>query len=292
MKGGLVSAILAVAALADAGLRPSVNVVLQSVIGEESSGVGSLAAVLRGHCGDAAVVLEPTRLAVCPVGAGAASFRLTVRGKAAHGALRAEGVSALDKLADVLEWLRELESGRNRNFHHESFRPGELVAAIAVGKVAGGVWPSSLPESVVAEGRYGVLPGESLADARRIFEEHLRECSARDEWLNTQPVEVEWFEGQFEPAETPRSAALVGLVEQAHSDATGTPAAVHGVPYGSDLRFFTNQAGIPAVLYGPGDIRHAHSVDESVPIQEVIAAARTLALALLRRPVGGYGLDA
>ncbi|MET0913599.1 MAG: M20/M25/M40 family metallo-hydrolase, partial [Acidimicrobiales bacterium] len=75
MKGGLVAGIAAVAALLRQGLSPPGQVAVQSVIGEETGGVGTLAAVLRGHTADAAVVLEPTGLERCPVGAGAASFR-------------------------------------------------------------------------------------------------------------------------------------------------------------------------------------------------------------------------
>ena len=86
MKGGLVAGIAAIAALVRQGLHPSAPVLLQSVIGEETGGVGTLAAVLRGHTGAAAIVLEPTSLHRCPVGAGAASFRLHVPGRAAHGA--------------------------------------------------------------------------------------------------------------------------------------------------------------------------------------------------------------
>jgi acetylornithine deacetylase/succinyl-diaminopimelate desuccinylase-like protein len=49
------------------------------------------------------------------------------------------------------------------------------------------------------------------------------------------------------------------------------------VPYGSDLRFFTNQLGIPAVLYGPGDVAHAHTVDEFVEVEDVITATKVIA---------------
>ena len=292
MKGGLVAALLAMAALRSTGLEPAVEVLFQSVIGEESGGVGTLSAVARGHVGDAAIVLEPTNGALCHVGAGSATFRLTVRGVAAHGAMREEGVSAVDLFYEVLDALRQLERARNSSFRHPAYVDGTLVAPISVGRVVAGDWPSTVPDCLVAEGRLGVLPGESLQDARAQFERCISRTTRQAGWRGPEPTRVEWFEGQFEPAETSMHAGLLSVVSDAHEEVVGSAPARRGVPYGSDLRFFTNQATIPAVLYGPGDVALAHTVDESVPLAEVRAVAKVLALVLLRTPQQGYGVRA
>ncbi|HYF46690.1 MAG TPA: ArgE/DapE family deacylase [Acidimicrobiales bacterium] len=281
MKGGLVAGIAAVHALLRLGLEPPVPVLVQSVIGEETGGVGTLAAVLRGHTGAAAIVLEPTRLHRCPVGAGAASFRLHVPGRAAHGAMRAEGVSAVDKFVPLLAAMAELERARHADFEHPAYGPHDLVAPISVGRVSSGDWPSTVPEALVAEGRFGVLPGETLDEARRRLEATIADTAATDDWLAAHPPVVEWFEGQFAPALTPVDHPLIAAVGAAHDAVVGTPSPVHGVPYGSDLRFFTNDADMPAVLYGPGDVAVAHTVDEHVDLDEVFAAAEVVALTIL-----------
>jgi acetylornithine deacetylase len=41
---------------------------------------------------------------------------------------------------------------------------------------------------------------------------------------------------------------------------------------------FTNHAKIPAVLYGPGDVANAHTVDEYIQIDEIVTATKVLAL--------------
>ncbi len=57
---------------------------------------------------------------------------------------------------------------------------------------------------------------------------------------------------------------------------------VEGAPYGSDLRHYAAH-GIPTVQFGPGELRQAHAVDESVPLAEVLACARAYAVLALRR---------
>ena len=282
MKGGLVAGLLAVAALKNAGLEPAVNVAVQSVIGEETGGVGTLAAVLRGHVGDAAVIMEPTRMDRCPVGAGSASFRLHVHGRAAHGAMREQGVSAIERFVELWAAISALESARHERFDHPAFTDGSLVAPISIGRLEAGDWPSTVPESLVAEGRFGVLPGETLADAYRALEQCVATRTSGPGWSGLAAPTIEWFEGQFEPAATPLDAPLVEALGRTHGEVVGRPSAVRGVPYGSDLRFFTNDAGVPAVLYGPGDPSLAHSVGEHVSLGEVRDVALVLALMLLR----------
>jgi acetylornithine deacetylase len=277
MKGGLAAGITAVAALQHLGVRPRGDVLIESVIGEESGGVGTLATLLRGYRADAAIILEPTRLAACPIGSGALSFRLHVHGRAAHGAMRTEGVSAIEKFYPVMDAIRKLEKQRHSTFRHPFYPPGELAAPISVGKIEAGDWPSTVPETLIAEGRYGVFPGENVFLARSQFETAVARTSAADSWLSEHPVEVEWFEGQFEPGETPSNAPIIQELALAHHAACGRDAKLHGVPYGSDLRLFTNHGGMHAVLYGPGDVRIAHSLNEFVPLDEVRMTSKVVA---------------
>lgn len=272
MKAGLAAAVVAVSAAQRVGFQPRGDVLVQSVVGEETGGLGTLAAIVHGFTADAALILEPTRLDACPVQSGALTFRLTVHGRASHGATKNDGVSALDKLRLLLDALDQLEVERD----------AAVTAPISVGTVRGGIWPSSVPDEVVVEGRYGVLPGEAVADARRSFEDGLALAVAGDEWLRSHPPGLDWIEGQFESGATPADDPFLVALGAAHKTATGSAVRTRPVPYGSDLRLFTNHAAMPAVLYGPGDVTLAHGVDELVPIAEVVAAAKTAAVLLTR----------
>lgn len=261
---------------------PAGSLRFHSVIGEEDGGLGTLASVLRGHVGDGAVVLEPTRLAVATAQAGALNFRLTVPGRAAHGALRHEGVSALENFMCVYEDLMDFERERNAGVDEPRLAAFAVPYPICVGTVQGGEWASSVPEAVRAEGRFGVGVGEDVAAARRSFEARIAECCARDPFLRENPARVEWWGGQFAPCETPDDAAIVGAVRGVVRDLGLGGGDVVGVPYGSDLRHLVNAGATPGVLFGPGNVAGAHRPNESVAVSELVDGARAVALTVLR----------
>lgn len=281
-KGGLACALHAVRALREAGVRLAGAVTIQSVAGEEDGGLGTLAAVLRGHTGDAAVVLEPTELAVAPAQAGALSFRITVPGRAAHGALRTEGVDPVERLGLIHGALRELERRRNERLAHPLYADQELPYPICVGRVRAGIWASTVAESLVMEGRYGVGVGESCDGARRELEAAVETAAGRDPWLRDHPPEVRWWGARYEPAAIPADHPVVSSLAASVAEVTGRRTPVRGMPYGADLHLLVNRGGTPGVLFGPGDVRCAHAPDESVPIAELVAATRALALTILR----------
>ena len=97
MKGGTVALLMAIESLIATGIKLKGDVIYQSVIEEESGGAGTLAAVLRGYTADGAIIPEPTNMKIFPKQQGSMWFRITVKGRAAHGGTRYEGVSAIEK---------------------------------------------------------------------------------------------------------------------------------------------------------------------------------------------------
>ena len=277
MKGGLACQVVAVEALRAAGVRLRGRVQLQSVVGEEDGGLGTFATLQRGYRGDLAVVGEPTSGALVTASAGALTFRLRVAGRSAHGSMRTAGVDAVEKYLLVHQALRRLEAVRNEVTSPMMARY-DVPYPLSVGTVRAGEWASSVPDLLVAEGRLGVALGEPVEQARAALEQCLAEVSASDPWLAEHPVEVEWHGGQFASGSVEPEAAVAQLVSTAHARLHGVRPEVHGVPYGSDLRLLTGLGGVPTVLYGPGDVRHAHAPDESVAVDELVAVAQTLVL--------------
>jgi acetylornithine deacetylase len=278
MKAGLIAAVWAVEAIRAADVTLAGDVVVACVQGEEDGGLGTFATLERGWSADACVIPEPTALAIIPANSGALTFRLRVHGSATHAARRDEGVSAIEKFWPIWRALGDLERRR-----HEIVDPRmerwSLAHPLSIGTVRAGDWASSVPDLLVAEGRLGVAIDEPVDDARRALEEAVADACAADPWLRTHPVSVEWWGGQFASGALSADHHLLERVAGAHRVATGGSSIpeVYGAPYGSDLRLLTGLGGIPTLQYGPGDAKLAHGPFESVPLDEVVTTARTLA---------------
>ena len=277
MKGGLSSGIFAIQILQEIGFMPNGNIMIQSVVGEESGGCGTLTNIVKGYHGDGVIILEPTSLNMCPIQAGALTFRLTIPGQATHAAMRWDGISAIEKFYFIHQSIIDFERERHNQFDVDNYANKNKVAPINIGKIKGGEWHSTVPASVIAEGRLGVFPGESAQSARDAFEIHIKRVSNGDEWLKENPPHVEWFEGQFESGQTDLDHPLIQSLAESFIHSTGVAPVVTGVTYGSDLRLFTNHAHIPAVLFGPGDVRLAHAANEFVEIEEILTCVKIIA---------------
>jgi acetylornithine deacetylase len=277
MKAGLASGIFAIQILQDLGFKPNGNIMVQSVVGEESGGCGTLTNIVKGYSADAAVILEPTSLKICPIQSGALTFRLTILGRATHAATRWDGVSAIEKFNLIHQSILKFEKERHNSFNTDYFESKDRVAPINIGTIKGGQWHSSVPESVEAEGRFGVFPNETADKARVAFETHIHNISNNDPWLKENPPVIEWFEGQFESGQTNLDEPMINSLTHAIVRSTGDAPIIEGVTYGSDLRLFTNHAHIPAVLFGPGDLHLAHAANEYVEIYEVLKTIKIIA---------------
>jgi len=282
MKGGLVCALYAAKAIRDAGFKLKGKLILESAIGEEDGGVGTLAAVLRGYRADGAIIMEPSELNLIAAQAGALAFRVTVQGKSAHACVREEGVSAIEKFIPLHDALRALETERNKGINDPLYRRYSIPYPINIGKVQGGNWPGSVAESLFFEGRIGVPVGERIEEARRSLEGAIRRASERDPWLREHPPRVEWIGYQFKPASIPVRDPVMETVAGSFRDAAGRAPRIEGVPYSSDMHYLVYDAETPTLLFGPGDVRRSHSPDECVPISDLVTVTRTLCLAAMR----------
>jgi acetylornithine deacetylase len=281
MKGGVVAMLLARQVLTELGIDVKGDTCLATTVGEEDGGLGALAVVLRGYRPDGVVIPEPTGRTLVVAQGGSLVFRITVPGKAAHGANRNAGESAVEHFYPIFHALLDWERERNATLSHPLFDGFENKFPISVGVVRAGNWASTVPESLVAEGRLGFLPGETIEGMMRQAEELIASVAAKSDWLREHPPVVEWFGGQFAASEVAADHPLTETVGRAHALVTGEPVEIAAITGGTDARLFTDIANVPAVVYGPRDNRMAHMTDECIELEEVLGTAETLALAIL-----------
>jgi acetylornithine deacetylase len=284
MKGGLAAAIAAIRVLKDLGFENCGDIIFSSVCGEETGGCGAFALVDAGINADGCIILEPTRLKICHIQSGCHTFKIRMKGRSIHACMAHKGINVIDKFYIVYDALKEMDRRRHGLFSGEYARYYENpmnVAPLNVGTLSAGEWPSSVPDWLEADGRIGIFPGETVEEMHRQFEETVGAAAEKDPWLSENRPEIKWYEGLFEPSAIDIDSDLVRSLSAAHQQMLGRRVEYEAATYGSDMRIFNLYANIPTVLYGPGDVSMAHTVNEHIEVNEVMEAVSTTALMLV-----------
>lgn len=276
MKAGLVAAFFAMRAIAESGIALRGDLVYCSAVAEETGGSGTLAYVLDHPPTDAAIICEPTALDVCPAQAGALHCEITVVGATAHAGLRDTGVNAIEKMSLLVAELNEYERLRNGEIDHPLYLGVANRANVNVGTFNADGWASSVPDRAAITVRLGLVPGEDARVVKAGFEEWLQAWAVRDDWFAQHPPTVTWAGVHFEPAWTDSGEAIVQLVAEHARTPDGEATSMRGLTAATDMAHIRRVWDTPALVFGPGDLRHAHRTDEYVDVEEIHAAARTL----------------
>jgi len=252
------------------------EIVLGFVVDEERGGHGTQAMVADGIKADAAILGEPTNLDIGVAHKGAVRYGLTVRGRNAHSGRPDEGVNAIEKMRRVLAALEEFDD-ELRTYQHEKLTSG---STLTVTEIEGGLARNIVPSKVTATVDWRFLPG--MPTDSEWYDQKLREALADVTYGGT-PVEVEYNRREFgRTVETAQDEPVVEAVRQA-TQSLGLDADRVGFNAGTDARYLVHDAGIPTVLFGPGDIREdAHTVDESIRVADLATTAETYRSAIER----------
>ncbi|MHB1414588.1 MAG: ArgE/DapE family deacylase [Chloroflexota bacterium] len=291
MKGPLATAFIAMRALAKAGIGLKGDLILQSVCGEEMEEpeVGTTAAVKRGYRADAAVVVEPSNLAIHPAGPHLDRFKLTVYGKTCHSTARylfvhpsgdeePVGVNAIEKAVYFINLFQQLEQEWGHTKRHPLFAPGQFTihpGMITVPPEATS-HPAVVADSCIVEFALRFPPNSDVAAERKEIEDFVYHASQLDTWLRAHPPKVEWV-FHWPAADLDPEHPIVKGVAAAHATMHGAPPPITAFPAGTDASFLLAE-GIPAAVYGPGELWLAHAVGERIRIEDMVTAAKTLAL--------------
>ena len=259
-KGSLAAMLSALARLAHGPGRPaSTEVVLAGVIDEENHQAGSRALARAGLDADLAIVGEPTRLRVVTAHKGNLWLRIDTRGIAAHGCHPELGHNAIRDMARVVELLEgPYAEELSRREHPLLGRP-----TINVGTIHGGVQPNVVPDACQITVDRRMLPQEREAQVRREIRAHFRAAGLRAKLVDLRGVPCPALETS---PELPMVRSLLRVARQRGPT---------GVDYFCDAAVLA-AAGIPSVVFGPGNIAQAHTRDEWIALEQVNTATRLL----------------
>ncbi len=299
MKASAVSMWLAAQALHDEGVRLRGDLQLHSVVGEETGEyhLGTLACVKAGFRADGAIVTEPSNpprpLTITPVSAGFCWLKVVVEGKSTHAGNRplairpggpgdAIGVNALEKGVKIVEALQELEAQWGMTKSHPYFPPGWFTIMPGIFRADPGVpFPAYFPNRAELHWLLWYPPQEDDGDVMREIEEFVLAACRLDPWLREHPPAFEWlmrYPGMQTPWEHDLPQAMARAWERVTGEPVPPPSPQYPVNFGAAMEgTWLERAGIPSIVFGPGDLRVAHAKDEYVSLDEMIMAAKGLA---------------
>lgn len=281
MKAGLSAGITAIKVLKDIGFENYGDIYVSSVCGEETGGCGAFAAVEAGLKADGCIILEPTRLKICHIQSGCHTFKIRIKGRSIHACMAYKGINAIDKFNIIYEHLKQMDKARHERYSNKYYENRYNVAPLNVGQVRAGDWPSTVPDELVAHGRMGIFPNESVAEMHQEFADTVKKAAALDSWLRENLPEIEWYEGLFEPTSTDINSSIVKTLAQSHQEMLNRHVQYEGATYGSDMRIFNIYGNTPTLLYGPGDVSIAHTVNENIEVAAVMETVNTIALMIV-----------
>ena len=265
MKSGIAAMCVAARNATAAGIAGELIITL--VVDEEFESLGTRALIASGVRADAAILTEPTGLALCPAHRGFVWARLNVHGRAAHGSRYDIGVDAITHAALIVAEMDRMQRATMGNRTHPLLGRGSLHAST----ISGGMGLSTYPDLCTVEIERRTLPGdasdtllEEIEAATRVVRKLYPELRTDVSITTAQSASDV---SQDAPVMTAMRACLV---------LENLPVRVEGMSAWTDAALL-NEAGIPAICFGPGDISLAHSATEYVPLAEVESATAVLA---------------
>jgi succinyl-diaminopimelate desuccinylase len=269
-KGPLAAMLAAMADLAEHPDGLGCNVLLLASVDEEYLMRGARHFGESGIKVDGAIVGEPTGLDLVVATKGFVRWRLHTRGRAAHSSNPQLGDNAIYQMSELIHRLRPAMDRLLADRRHPLVGP----ATWSIGKIGGGASVNIVPERCTVEIDRRLLPGESGATALADFDAVVKQICAEEPTIQ---VERDAPFGDVDGTEiTPDSPVVRALAKGAQGVRGQAP--IVGVPFGTNASRFA-PAGIPCVVFGPGDIRQAHTADEYVEVDQVVAAAQIYAAA-------------
>ena len=289
MKGGIAGMLFALETVTRLGATLTGDVVFCTDTDEESSGAGAYACAAHGVRADAGLCAEPTAFDVWVACRGGVNPTVRTVGRAGHSEMhhphwRDGGpVNAIEKMEIVLASLRALREdwSRRPEHQHKYLHVPDVLPTV----IKGGEWMVTYPSSCEAVLSVQYMPGRVDGDrgGQDVFdevEEWVRAATDQDDWLAEHPPEWEW-PCDIVPAEVPDDDPIVTDTLAAGAD-VGRPGRISGLDSWHDAAVFTRVAGTPTVSFGPGDLARAHTIDECVPVADLVDHAAAVALMLLR----------
>ena len=277
MKSGVAMNLMLARLLNDLDIRLKGDFTVQSVIEEECTGNGALAAALHDRA-DAALITESTNQHLTRAHVGVIWFKIAITGKTWHAMQAWAGVNAIEKAIPIMAALRTLDAELNEAVD-PLFAGIEHPINLNIGVIQGGDWPSTVPGACELSCRVSFYPGVTVAQIRERIEETVAEAAAADSWLAEHPPVVSYYGFGSEGSTVDPAHPLMQDVAAWHERITGSPIIYASGTGINDMRYF-NLSGVPCSCYGALGA-NAHGANEWLDVDSLAPTLKVLAASAL-----------
>lgn len=281
MKSGIAAMIFALKAIKKVGIELGADVLVQTVIEEECTGNGALAALAEGYVAEGALIPEPFGPCAMEAQVGVIWMRIKVRGAGAHTERADQAINAIEKAQVMINAILDYQVEINRRPKHTKFAEHNHPLNVNIGTIHSGDWPSTVPAECTLEVRIGFNPGEDPQKIKEEVKAFLLKTVSKDEWLKENQPEITFYGFHAEGVSLAREIELFKYLEEAHRFTTGGEELTFmSSTATTDVRLFTEHYGIPATCYGPIG-SNMHGADEWVDLPSVKHVTKTYAAFIL-----------
>ena len=284
MKAALAGYLEVVRLVQASGTPLEGDLIVAGVVDEEHHMIGSRQLGRHGPRADYGIIGEPTDLAICPAHKGQVGLFVRIHGKAVHSSRPEDGVNAIEGMGRAIEALRGYGAELAMR------KPHALCghARYSPGVIRGGTTISTVPDFCELEVDRRTLPGETVEEVRQelaaVLEGLKRSCPDLRYELRGPSLDVA-------PLDIPVTSPVVETVRRGFRAVSGREGEISGFTGGTDAP----NLGFPTLIFGPGSVAQAHSLNEYVTIDDVILATKVYlwsVLEVLAPEQGGNGSEA
>ena len=270
VKGGMTVMLAALERLQRVPADERCTILLACTVDEEQGGSGALALpeLWQSHAlpkPDAAVIAEPTQLNIVVAHKGVTRWRCVTHGVAAHSSNPSAGDSAIQRMAHV---VLGLERYHNDVLVAKPPHPLLGTPTLSVGTIRGGAGVNLVPDHCEVQIDHRLLPGTDPRAAQQEAAQYLVAQGLQEEHVShdapfLESIGLSDADNQSLAQQLAAAAATVGVRSE-----------FLGVPFGTDAARLSPH--MPCVVFGPGDIAQAHTVDEWIEVSQLAPATSIL----------------
>lgn len=261
MKSGLAALAIAMCELKEEGTDLNGRIRFLATVGEEIGRIGSKQLVKEGYADDidGLIIAEPSSSIIAYTHKGSMNFTVTAKGKSAHSSMPAEGINAINHIADfVLHFNEAMDKVVNE---YENSELGRVAASITV--INGGDQVNSIPARATIEGNIRTIPEFPNAEVKKVIDNILDELNEKKDYNLSITYDVD--DNAVEKAE---DSNLVQIFDKLTADDV-KPGGISPV---TDAEAFASMdKDFDLVIYGPGEENLPHQLNEYVSIEDYLS---------------------